>query len=82
MAEVQRWVQTQPQLKNCRQDRNFILRFLRTNKYNIDKSCRMLERYLKMRTDHPKWFQNLDIEVTSRAANNQSVLTIMEKAYY
>ena len=57
-------VQAQPQLKNCRQDRNFILRFLRTNKYNIDKSCRMLERYLKMRTDHPKWFQNLDIEVT------------------
>ena len=61
--EVQQWIGSQTHLKNCRTDRNFILRFLRTNKYNVDKSCLMMERYLKMRMAHPKWFQNLDIEV-------------------
>jgi len=60
--EVQQWIGSQTHLKNCRTDRNFILRFLRTNKYNVDKSCLMMERYLKMRMAHPKWFQNLDIE--------------------
>ena len=64
VEEVRSWLETQPHLKNCRRDGNFILRFLRTNKYKIDKTCQMIERYLKMRMAHPKWFQNLDIEVT------------------
>ena len=63
VGEVQQWLKSQTHLKNCRTDKNFILRFLRTNKYNVDKSCLMMERYLKMRMAHPKWFQNLDIEV-------------------
>ena len=63
VRELRSWLQTQPHLAQCRTDRNFLARFLRTNKHNREKSCKMLERYLKMRTAHPKWFQNLDIEV-------------------
>ena len=63
LREVRAWLLTQPHLTHCRTDRNFLARFLRTNKHNREKSCKMLERYLKMRTAHPKWFQNLDIEV-------------------
>ena len=63
VREMRSWLQTQPHLAQCRTDRNFLARFLRTNKHNREKSCKMLERYLKMRTAHPKWFQNLDIEV-------------------
>ena len=63
LSEARRWLLSQPHLSNCRTDRSFILRFLRTNKYKMEKSCAMMERYLKMRMDHPKWFQNLDIEV-------------------
>ena len=63
VREMRCWLDTQPHLAHCRTDTNFLARFLRTNKHNRDKSCKMLERYLKMRTAHPKWFQNLDIEV-------------------
>ena len=63
VREMRSWLLTQPHLTHCRTDRNFLARFLRTNKHNREKSCKMLERYLKMRTAHPKWFQNLDIEV-------------------
>ena len=63
LAEVTHWLQSQPHLRNSRTDPSFILRFLRTNKFKIEKTCAMIERYLKMRMDHPKWFQNLDIEV-------------------
>ena len=65
LAEVTRWLQSQPHLRNSRTDSNFILRFLRTNKYKLEKTCAMIERYLRMRMDHPKWFQNLDIEVST-----------------
>ena len=64
VKDVRSWVQTQPHLRHCRTDTNFLTRFLRTNKHNREKTCKMLERYLKMRTQHPKWFQNLDIEVS------------------
>jgi len=62
LAEVTCWLQSQPHLRHSRSDPSFLLRFLRTNKYKIEKTCAMIERYLKMRMDHPKWFQNLDIE--------------------
>jgi len=74
VEEVRSWLETQPHLKNCRRDGNFILRFLRTNKYKIDKTCQMIERYLKMRMAHPKWFQNLDIE-------DPMVLELIESGY-
>ena len=63
VREVRSWLATQSHLRHSRTDRNFLARFLRTNKHNREKTCKMLERYLKMRTAHPKWFQNLDIEV-------------------
>ena len=70
LAEVTHWLQSQPHLRNSRTDQSFILRFLRTNKYKIEKTCAMIERYLKMRMDHPKWFQNLDIEVNQMLHNS------------
>ena len=63
VRDMRRWVESQPHFHNCRTDANFLCRFLRTNKFKLEKSCQMLERYLKMRLAHPKWFQNLDIQV-------------------
>lgn len=62
VRDMRRWVESQPHFNNCRTDANFLCRFLRTNKFKLEKSCQMLERYLKMRLAHPKWFQNLDIQ--------------------
>lgn len=61
LSELRSWLQSQPHLVNCRTDDNFLLRFLRMQKYKVQKSCLVLEKYLTMRCHHPKWFKNLDI---------------------
>ena len=38
----------------------FLLRFLRSQKFNLEKSAKVLENYLNMRTENPGWFLNLD----------------------
>ena len=77
LAEVRCWLQSQPHLRNSRTDSNFILRFLRTNKFKIEKTCAMIERYLKMRMDHPKWFQNLDIEVQRSSPDTAPITPVV-----
>ena len=42
-------------------DHSFLLRFLRTKKFRISDAQTLLEKYLKMRTEHQDWFGNLDI---------------------
>ncbi|KAB7502224.1 Clavesin-1 [Armadillidium nasatum] len=39
---------------------NFLLRFLRMKKFRVGDAQQILERYLRMRMDHPSWFRNLD----------------------
>ena len=43
-------------------DANFLLRFLRMKKFNVKDSLNLLEKYLKIRSEHPEWFSNLDIK--------------------
>jgi len=45
----------------CRSDNTFILRFLRMKKFQLEDTQNMLEKYVKMRTQHPTWFHNLDV---------------------
>ena len=40
---------------------NFLLRFLRVQKFDVSKACKMLEKYLILRTEHPEWFANWDL---------------------
>merc|ERR1712106_61723 len=60
LAEVRKWIRSQPQIKRARLDSNFILRFLRMQKFEIKESCEILDKYLTMRCQYPTWFQNLD----------------------
>merc|ERR1712004_380813 len=62
LAEVRKWVRSQPQIKRARLDANFILRFLRMQKFEIKESCEILDKYLTMRCQYPTWFQNLDCQ--------------------
>ena len=71
ITEMRRWVAAQSHFVNVRTDANFLLRFLRTNKFKLEKSCQMLERYIKMRMSHSKWFQNLDIQVKRHSYQQQ-----------
>lgn len=62
LAEVRRWIKTQPHFKRARLDANFILRFLRMQKFEIKESCEILDKYMTMRCQYPTWFQNLDCQ--------------------
>ena len=62
LAEVRKWIRCQPQIKRARLDSNFILRFLRMQKFEIKESCEILDKYLTMRCQYPTWFQNLDCQ--------------------
>jgi len=63
LNEMKRWLQLQPHILNCRTDANFLLRFLRMQKFRVDKSCAVLEKYTLMREDYPMYFRNLDISL-------------------
>jgi len=68
LIEVRKWIKSQTHLKRARIDSNFILRFLRMQKFEIKESCEILEKYLTMRCQYPSWFQNLDCQDPSLSA--------------
>lgn len=63
LAEVRKWIKSQPHFRKARLDSNFILRFLRMQKFEIKESCEILDKYMTMRCQYPAWFQNLDCKV-------------------
>jgi len=60
LVEMRRWIKSQAHIKKVRLDANFLLRFLRMQKFEVKESCDILDKYLTMRRQHPAWFQNLD----------------------
>jgi len=72
LNEMKLWLQAQPHIHNCRTDSNFLLRFLRMQKFRVEKSCAVLEKYTLMREEYPGYFRSLDI---SRPALQELVLS-------
>ncbi|XP_030385422.1 clavesin-1 [Scaptodrosophila lebanonensis] len=62
LAQFREWIAKHPNIKKCRTDAVFLLRFLRTKKFSVPAACEMLERYLTIRQLFPQWFQRLDID--------------------
>ncbi|XP_031839310.1 clavesin-2 [Nomia melanderi] len=62
LDQFRQWIGKHPNIKRCRTDAPFLLRFLRTKKFSLPLAQEMLERYLTIRQVYPNWFQNLDIE--------------------
>ncbi|CAL7946702.1 unnamed protein product [Xylocopa violacea] len=62
LNQFRHWIRKHPNIKRCRTDAAFLLRFLRTKKFSVPMAEEMLERYLTIRQLYPNWFQNLDIE--------------------
>ncbi|XP_050300065.1 retinaldehyde-binding protein 1 [Anthonomus grandis grandis] len=60
LAQMREWISKHPNIKKCRTDAPFLLRFLRTKKFSVPQACEMLERYLTIRQLYPQWFRNLD----------------------
>ena len=64
LADIRKWIKNQSHIRRTRLDSNFILRFLRMQKFDIQESCSILDKYLTMRGQYPAWFQNLDCRVS------------------
>ncbi|XP_044742995.1 clavesin-1 [Chrysoperla carnea] len=62
IQQVRDWINKHPNIKKCRTDSIFLLRFLRTKKFSVPLTCEMIERYLTIRQLFPDWFTKLDIE--------------------
>ena len=71
LADVRKWIKSQPHLRRTRLDSSFILRFLRMQKFDIKESCVIMEKYLTMRNQFPSWFQNLDCRVSCNCVKSQ-----------
>lgn len=61
LRELRDWLKSQSHISNCRSDNNFLLRFLRMRKFEVTDTIKVLDKYLKMRTQNPGWFATLDI---------------------
>ncbi|XP_055603782.1 clavesin-1-like [Uranotaenia lowii] len=75
IQQVREWIAKHPDIKRCRTDAPFLLRFLRTNKFSFLRTIESLERFLLARTMHPDWFQNLSLD------SDQELLKTMENGY-
>jgi len=65
LKEFRSWIRANQDIKHCRQDSNFLLRFLRMQKFDLKEARNILEKYLTMRCQYPMWFQNLDYQDTA-----------------
>lgn len=74
LAQFREWIAKHPNIKRCRTDAVFLLRFLRTKKFSVAAACEMLERYLTIRQLYPQWFKQLDGE-------DQALSEILETGY-
>lgn len=72
IAAIQKWIHSHEWL-TCRTDSEFILRFLRVEKFNLDKAKERIEKFCIVRTSKidgvPQWCQNQD---------NQEIRKILE----
>lgn len=58
---LREWVQSQPQLSQCHGVKDaFLLRFLRSKKFDLQKSSHLFEKYVRTRSENPDWLCNLD----------------------
>ncbi|KAL6431718.1 hypothetical protein ACFW04_007330 [Cataglyphis niger] len=58
IMEIKRWIQETD--LNARTDDFFILRFLRTCKFNIENTKKRLQNFQKLRANQPEWYTNRD----------------------
>ncbi|KAK0177463.1 hypothetical protein PV328_001514 [Microctonus aethiopoides] len=61
LEQMRNWIKMNPRIENSRLDSRFLLRFLRTKKFNVPMAQEATERYLLLRHVYHPAFHNLDI---------------------
>ncbi|KAK0180860.1 hypothetical protein PV327_003197 [Microctonus hyperodae] len=64
LEQMRNWIKMNPRIENSRLDARFLLRFLRTKKFNVPMAQEATERYLLLRHVYHPAFQKLDITDT------------------
>ena len=60
---------------NCPHGTRFLLRFLRTHKFDVEKALNQMESYLKMKWDCPQWHTELEPK------ENERFLELLENGF-
>lgn len=61
LRELRDWLKQQHHISGCRNDASFLLRFLRMKKFEVSDTIKVLDKYLRMRSQNPSWFAALDV---------------------
>lgn len=56
LEHFREWINKHPYIKDIRQDDIFLLQFLRTRKYMMDKVFNTFEHYIRVQKKYSKWF--------------------------
>lgn len=62
LNQMREWISKDPYIVKCRTDSSFLLRFLRTSKFNIQIACQRLQKYLATRQIYSDWHFKLDVD--------------------
>ncbi|XP_055630431.1 retinaldehyde-binding protein 1-like isoform X2 [Toxorhynchites rutilus septentrionalis] len=60
LAQLREFIAKHPQIQRCRTDPLFLLRFLRSKKFNVVAACDMLEKFLIAGELYPDFFTKID----------------------
>ncbi|XP_078042924.1 clavesin-2 [Augochlora pura] len=60
LEQIRNWIKMNPRIENSRLDGQFLLRFLRSKKFNVPMAEEAIERYLLLRQVYHPAFNNLD----------------------
>lgn len=58
---MREWIARNGNIKTCRTDAKFLLRYLRARKFSVPSACARLEAHLTAKQANPQWFSNLTI---------------------
>lgn len=74
LKQMREWIAKHPNIKRCRTDAGYLLRFLRPKKFSVHQACDLLEQYLIYRQQFPQWFTKLD-------PTDPDFLTVLDAGY-
>lgn len=56
LEQLRNWIRKTDYIKDCRVDSNFLLRFLRQQKFSVPLAQDTILKYILMRQQNPHWF--------------------------
>lgn len=79
LAQMRKFIAKHPQIKNCRMDSVFLLRFLRNRKFNVQAACDAVVRYLTIIAHSPEYF-DIDPHHSEQLIKERLVVPLGEDA--